>query len=270
MLNIALPSIPSEIKPEVDSILEAIVYLYTESRRVTKEVARRVGPDGAPAHRPQDARGGRGPLALRALRAHPRAEQHGHRDHRPHGARGAGRPRALDGGPARRAHPAHREGRAGSRARSPSSRWRSSAAPSRACRPGEMRDLLKILTKIAQRVQGIVKRDVGCAGKEPEGASDHEFEPASATRTSASSPAPSPACSRTASSARTCRTRPAEIGEEAKRAYDAGATRRPHPRPQRRREPDVQPADVRAHQGRGAQALARCSSTSRRGPSSTT
>ena len=33
-------SIPTEIKPEVDSILEAIVYLYTESRRVTKEVAR--------------------------------------------------------------------------------------------------------------------------------------------------------------------------------------------------------------------------------------
>jgi DNA-binding MarR family transcriptional regulator len=35
-------AIPTDIKPEVDSILEAIVYLYTESRRVTKEVARRV------------------------------------------------------------------------------------------------------------------------------------------------------------------------------------------------------------------------------------
>ena len=34
-------SIPSEIKPEVDPILEAIIYLYTESRRVTKELARR-------------------------------------------------------------------------------------------------------------------------------------------------------------------------------------------------------------------------------------
>jgi DNA-binding MarR family transcriptional regulator len=34
--------IPSEIKPEVDQVLEAILYLYTESRRITKELARRV------------------------------------------------------------------------------------------------------------------------------------------------------------------------------------------------------------------------------------
>ena len=32
--------------------------------------------------------------------------------------------------------------------------------------PGEMRDLLKILTKIARRVQSIVKRDVGTTAKE--------------------------------------------------------------------------------------------------------
>ena len=36
-----MPSaIPSELKPEVDQILEAILYLYTESRRITKELAR--------------------------------------------------------------------------------------------------------------------------------------------------------------------------------------------------------------------------------------
>lgn len=35
-------AIPSEIKPEVDQILEAILYLYTESRRITKELARQV------------------------------------------------------------------------------------------------------------------------------------------------------------------------------------------------------------------------------------
>jgi hypothetical protein len=31
---------------------------------------------------------------------------------------------------------------------------------------GEMRDLLKILTKIARRVQSIVRRDIGTMGKE--------------------------------------------------------------------------------------------------------
>ena len=36
------PGIPSDIKPEVDQILEAILYLYTESRRITKELARAV------------------------------------------------------------------------------------------------------------------------------------------------------------------------------------------------------------------------------------
>ena len=40
------PGIPSDIKPEVDQILEAILYLYTESRRVTKEVARRADLTG--------------------------------------------------------------------------------------------------------------------------------------------------------------------------------------------------------------------------------
>jgi DNA-binding MarR family transcriptional regulator len=34
--------IASDIKPDVDSVLEAILYLYTESRRLTKEVARQV------------------------------------------------------------------------------------------------------------------------------------------------------------------------------------------------------------------------------------
>src|SRR5690348_3877291 len=34
--------LPVEIKAEVDQIFEAVVYLYTESRRITKELARRV------------------------------------------------------------------------------------------------------------------------------------------------------------------------------------------------------------------------------------
>jgi DNA-binding MarR family transcriptional regulator len=39
-------AIPTEIKPEIDSILEAILYLYTESRRLTKELARQVDLTG--------------------------------------------------------------------------------------------------------------------------------------------------------------------------------------------------------------------------------
>ena len=35
-------TLPAEIKADVDQIFETIVYLYTESRRVTKELARRV------------------------------------------------------------------------------------------------------------------------------------------------------------------------------------------------------------------------------------
>ena len=33
--------LPNDVKAEVDQVLEAIIYLYTESRRITKEVARR-------------------------------------------------------------------------------------------------------------------------------------------------------------------------------------------------------------------------------------
>jgi len=33
--------LPTDVKAEVDQILEAIIYLYTESRRITKELARR-------------------------------------------------------------------------------------------------------------------------------------------------------------------------------------------------------------------------------------
>jgi MarR family transcriptional regulator, organic hydroperoxide resistance regulator len=40
------PSVPPELKPEVDAIVEAILYLYTESRRLTKDVAARHGLTG--------------------------------------------------------------------------------------------------------------------------------------------------------------------------------------------------------------------------------
>jgi DNA-binding MarR family transcriptional regulator len=34
-------ALPNDVKVEVDQILETIIYLYTESRRITKELARR-------------------------------------------------------------------------------------------------------------------------------------------------------------------------------------------------------------------------------------
>ena len=54
-----------------------------------------------------------------------------------------------------------------------------------------------------------------------------------------SSPARSRACSPTATSAPDIPYTPAEIADEAKRAYDAGASVGPHPRPQRRRVADL-------------------------------
>jgi MarR family transcriptional regulator, organic hydroperoxide resistance regulator len=40
------PSLSPDLKSDVDRILEAVIYLYTESRRVTKELARRRGLTG--------------------------------------------------------------------------------------------------------------------------------------------------------------------------------------------------------------------------------
>lgn len=41
-----LPPVSAEIKSDVDQVLEAILYLYTESRRLTKELARRADLTG--------------------------------------------------------------------------------------------------------------------------------------------------------------------------------------------------------------------------------
>ncbi len=40
------PPVSAELKSDVDQILEAVIYLYTESRRVTKELARRADLTG--------------------------------------------------------------------------------------------------------------------------------------------------------------------------------------------------------------------------------
>lgn len=40
------PPVSPEIKSDVDQVLEAVIYLYTESRRITKELARRADLTG--------------------------------------------------------------------------------------------------------------------------------------------------------------------------------------------------------------------------------
>lgn len=40
------PPVAPELKSDVDQVLEAIIYLYTESRRITKELARRADLTG--------------------------------------------------------------------------------------------------------------------------------------------------------------------------------------------------------------------------------
>jgi DNA-binding MarR family transcriptional regulator len=46
MSGAPLPPLPKQVKAEVDEILEAVIYLYTESRRITKDLARRADLTG--------------------------------------------------------------------------------------------------------------------------------------------------------------------------------------------------------------------------------
>jgi MarR family transcriptional regulator, organic hydroperoxide resistance regulator len=159
-------SIPSEIKPEVDSILEAIVYLYTESRRVTKEVARRVDLTG-PQLTVLKMLEGLGDLSLSELSERIRAQNSTVTGIIDRMEREGLVVRARSTEDRRVVHIRLTE--KGARiareiAVEPMEVFRGALESLSA---GEMRDLLKILTKIAQRVQGIVKRDVGGTGKEP-------------------------------------------------------------------------------------------------------
>jgi DNA-binding MarR family transcriptional regulator len=159
-------SIPSEIKPEVDSILEAIVYLYTESRRVTKEVARRADLTG-PQLTVLKMLEGLGDLSLSELSERIRAQNSTVTGIIDRMERESLVVRARSTEDRRVVHIRLTE--KGARiareiAVEPMEVFRGALESLSA---GEMRDLLKILTKIAQRVQGIVKRDVGGAAKEP-------------------------------------------------------------------------------------------------------
>ena len=157
------PGIPSDIKPEVDQILEAIVYLYTESRRITKELARRAELTG-PQLTVLKMLEGVGDLSLTELSERIRAQNSTvtgiidrmERENLVARARSSEDKRVVyikltDKG-ARIARGIAVE---------PMVVLRDALS---ALSAGEMRDLLKILTKIARRVQSIVKREAGGNG----------------------------------------------------------------------------------------------------------
>jgi DNA-binding MarR family transcriptional regulator len=153
-------AIPTEIKPEIDSILEAILYLYTESRRVTKELARQVDLTG-PQLTVLKMLEGLGDLSLSELSERIRAQNStvtGIIDRMERESLVV-RTRSTED---RRVVKIKLTDKGSKIARAiavePMEIFRGALDSLSA---GETRELLKILTKIAKRVQSIVKRDVG-------------------------------------------------------------------------------------------------------------
>ena len=153
-------AIPTEIKPEIDSILEAILYLYTESRRVTKELARQVDLTG-PQLTVLKMLEGLGDLSLSELSERIRAQNStvtGIIDRMERESLVV-RTRSTED---RRVVKIKLTDKGAKIARAiavePMEIFRGALDSLSA---GETRELLKILTKIARRVQSIVKREVG-------------------------------------------------------------------------------------------------------------
>jgi DNA-binding MarR family transcriptional regulator len=157
-------AIPSEIKAEVDSILEAIVYLYTESRRITKEVARSAELTG-PQLTVLKMLEGVGDLSLSALSERIRAQNStvtGIIDRMERESLVV-RTRSTED---RRVVYIRLTEKGAKIAREitvePMEIFRSALESLSA---SDMRDLLRILTKIARRVQSLVRRSVGSCGE---------------------------------------------------------------------------------------------------------
>jgi DNA-binding MarR family transcriptional regulator len=154
---------PPDFKPvklEVDSILEATVYLYTESRRITKEVARRVELTG-PQLTVLKVLEGVGDLSLSELSERIRAQNSTvtgiidrmEREGLVVRARSTEDRRVVNIRLTDKGAKIARE-----IAVEPMEVFRSALESLSAA---EMQELLRILTKIAIRVKAIVKRDVG-------------------------------------------------------------------------------------------------------------
>jgi DNA-binding MarR family transcriptional regulator len=151
--------IPTEIKPEIDSILEAILYLYTESRRLTKELARQVDLTG-PQLTVLKMLEGVGDLSLSELSERIRAQNStvtGIIDRMEREGLVV-RARSTED---RRVVLIKLTDKGSKIARAiaiePMEIFRGALE---SLSPVETRELLKILTKIAKRVQSIVKREV--------------------------------------------------------------------------------------------------------------
>ena len=153
------PALPSDIKLEVDQVLEALVYLYTESRRITKELARRAELTG-PQLTVLKLLEGVGDLSLSELSDRIRAQNST--------VTGIIDRMEREGLVARSRSTADRrvvhirlteKGAEIAReiAVEPMEIFRTAMD---SLSPGEMRELLRLLTKVARRVQTIVKRDV--------------------------------------------------------------------------------------------------------------
>jgi MarR family transcriptional regulator, organic hydroperoxide resistance regulator len=158
---------PPDFKPvklEVDSILEATVYLYTESRRITKEVARRVELTG-PQLTVLKVLESVGDLSLSELSERIRAQNSTvtgiidrmEREGLVVRARSTEDRRVVNIRLTEKGAKIARE-----IAVEPMEVFRSALE---SLSGAEMQELLRILTKIAIRVKAIVKRDVGA--KEP-------------------------------------------------------------------------------------------------------
>lgn len=157
------PAIPTEIKPEVDQILEAILYLYTESRRLTKELARSVDLTG-PQLTVLKMLEGVGDLSLSELSERIRAQNSTvtgiidrmERESLVVRARSSEDKRVVYIRLTEKGARIARE-----IAVEPMVVLRDALS---ALSAPEMRDLLKILTKIARRVQSIVQREAAGNG----------------------------------------------------------------------------------------------------------
>jgi DNA-binding MarR family transcriptional regulator len=152
-------AIPTEIKPEIDAVLEAILYLYTESRRLTKELARQVELTG-PQLTVLKMLEGMGDISLSELSERIRAQNStvtGIIDRMEREGLVV-RTRSTED---RRVVRIKLTEKGSKIARAitvePMEIFRGALE---SLSPGETRDLLKILTKIARRVQSIVKREV--------------------------------------------------------------------------------------------------------------
>ena len=152
-------AIPTEIKPEIDAVLEAILYLYTESRRLTKELARQVDLTG-PQLTVLKMLEGVGDLSLSELSERIRAQNSTVTGIIDRMEREQLVVRARSTADRRVVHIKLTEKGARIARNITVEPIEILRGALESLSLGEMRDLLRILTKIARRVQSIVKREV--------------------------------------------------------------------------------------------------------------